>query len=469
MKYIQYAIFNTLFFFSAHAVNINPGGYGEAIILPYYTVNNGLNTLLTINNSTDQVKAVKIHFREGKEGKAVLSFNAYLAPQDIWVAGLVPIVSTVPGHTGEDAASILHFDESCTPFLSFEQQFLPFEIDAESEDTNLKRSREGYIEILEMGELDPFTGLGEAATFGYGSEVPRACADIDMALSSGVWNDTDGDLTEQLLPISGGLSATVGIIDVAEGTLYSYDGIAFENFYPSGSIFHTPPGDTRVPSLEQADTTSVIFNNGEPISTEWEQGFQAISALLMKSQVESFYTVDASLDAKTEMVFSFPTKRLHPIDEAPFAALGTTQDAGCASYQLSMYDRNSNNQCFYGNYCLFNQNKSPQPPPIQVQMCGSINVLQMFRQDAQPNELPSRILGSEYFDYRNIQSSVAEAGKIKVNFSQSLTAPNNDSYTGMPVIALTFEKYTNANAAPGLLAQYGGIYSPQYKTEVVND
>ena len=67
MKTIQFAIFSTLFYFSAHAVNISPGGYGEAVILPYYTVNNGLNTLLTINNSTDQVKAVKIHFREGKD------------------------------------------------------------------------------------------------------------------------------------------------------------------------------------------------------------------------------------------------------------------------------------------------------------------------------------------------------------------------------------------------------------------
>ena len=468
MKTIQFAIFSTLFYFSAHAVNISPGGYGEAVILPYYTVNNGLNTLLTINNSTDQVKAVKIHFREGKEGKAVLSFNAYLAPQDIWVAGLISKTSTLPGHAGEESAAIVRVDQSCVPFLPTLYEFLPYEIEAESEDTNLKRSREGYIEILEMGELDPSSGLGQAATFVYNSEVPRACADIEAAFAGGIWNETDGDLTEQMLPVTGGLSASVGIIDVAEGTLYSYDGVAFENFYPAGSIFHTSTGDTRVPSLEQADTTSVIFNNGETVTTEWEQGYQAISALLMKKQVESFYTVDSLLDAKTEMVLSYPTKRLHPIDEPPFAEMGTAQDAGCVNYNFNLYDRESKNQCLIADNCPYYNGESPQPPTIYTQMCGSINVLQMLSQDTAQNELPSRILGSAFFDYRNIKP-VSQYGKIIVDFSQNMTAPNNDSYSGVPVIALTFEKYTNGNAAPGLMAQYGGIYSAKYQTEVVND
>ena len=50
----------------SNAVNINPDGLGEVLIYPYYTVNGGLNTLFSVVNTTDTVKAVKVRFMDSK-------------------------------------------------------------------------------------------------------------------------------------------------------------------------------------------------------------------------------------------------------------------------------------------------------------------------------------------------------------------------------------------------------------------
>ena len=48
----------------ANAVNLNPRGLGQVLIYPYYTVNGGQNTLLSLVNTTAHAKALKLHFRE---------------------------------------------------------------------------------------------------------------------------------------------------------------------------------------------------------------------------------------------------------------------------------------------------------------------------------------------------------------------------------------------------------------------
>ena len=50
---------------TAQAVNMNPDGLGQVLIYPYYTVNGGNVTLLSVVNTTGQGKAVKVRFLEG--------------------------------------------------------------------------------------------------------------------------------------------------------------------------------------------------------------------------------------------------------------------------------------------------------------------------------------------------------------------------------------------------------------------
>ena len=68
---------------SAEAVVLDPHGTGQVLIYPYYTVNAGFGTLLSVVNTTLDGKALKVHVREGYDGRDVLVFNLYLSPFDV--------------------------------------------------------------------------------------------------------------------------------------------------------------------------------------------------------------------------------------------------------------------------------------------------------------------------------------------------------------------------------------------------
>jgi hypothetical protein len=72
---------------AAQAAYQNPSGLGQALIYPYYTVQssggNAYNTYVSVVNTTDRVKVVKVRFREGKNSREVLDFNLYLSPNDM--------------------------------------------------------------------------------------------------------------------------------------------------------------------------------------------------------------------------------------------------------------------------------------------------------------------------------------------------------------------------------------------------
>ncbi|WP_316365493.1 hypothetical protein [Candidatus Thiodiazotropha sp. CDECU1] len=53
---------------SVKAVHLNTDGSGQIALLPYYTVNNNFITNLTITNTTELYKAVKVRFHESRIG-----------------------------------------------------------------------------------------------------------------------------------------------------------------------------------------------------------------------------------------------------------------------------------------------------------------------------------------------------------------------------------------------------------------
>src|SRR5690606_15663619 len=79
---------------TAQAVYLNSDGLGEALIYPFYTVEDGQNTYVHIANTTDFYKAVKVRFLEGENSHEVLDFNLYLSPHDIWTGAIIPVGTT---------------------------------------------------------------------------------------------------------------------------------------------------------------------------------------------------------------------------------------------------------------------------------------------------------------------------------------------------------------------------------------
>jgi hypothetical protein len=59
---------------AAQAVNVNPDGLGQVLLYPYYTTRadkagNTYSTLISVVNSTQTTKAVKVRFIEGKNSR----------------------------------------------------------------------------------------------------------------------------------------------------------------------------------------------------------------------------------------------------------------------------------------------------------------------------------------------------------------------------------------------------------------
>ena len=69
---------------------VNPGKTGQVLLFPFYNADNGNSTGIHITNTTDSVKAVKVRFLEYKNSDAVLDFNLYMSPKDVFAFAVIP-------------------------------------------------------------------------------------------------------------------------------------------------------------------------------------------------------------------------------------------------------------------------------------------------------------------------------------------------------------------------------------------
>jgi hypothetical protein len=151
---------------AAQAVNLNPDGLGQVLIYPYYTTRadaggNAYTSLLSVVNTTSSAKAVKVRFLEGKNSREVLDFNLFLSKHDVWTAAILP--STTGG------ALVGTLDKSCTlpPIPAGGQNFVNFAYTGGNSDkggTSLDRTKEGYVEIIEMATFTTSSTTSQIVT-----------------------------------------------------------------------------------------------------------------------------------------------------------------------------------------------------------------------------------------------------------------------------------------------------------------
>ena len=143
---------------AAQAVSVNPDGLGQALIYPYYTVRDAaspwrrINSLLSVVNSTASAKAVKVRFLEGRNSREVLDFNLYLSAKDVWTAAIIPTAGRCR-HLHQ--RQVLH-DADGVVQRRVADPFVNFAYSGSNDDkagTSLDRTREGYVEIIEMGDV----------------------------------------------------------------------------------------------------------------------------------------------------------------------------------------------------------------------------------------------------------------------------------------------------------------------------
>lgn len=491
------------------AVQVNPNGLGQVLVFPYYTVNAGKQTQISLANRTIRGKALKLRFLEGMNARSVFDVNIYLAPHDMWTAALF-------SQRSDGAATLVTQDTSCTvpairtsttlPQLPDGRRAADFSRDSytgandDAGPDTLLRTREGYFEVIEMGEVVNATHTSLTDITWTGNTLPPNCAPIVAAWDGGgYWTQSP---TVEMLPPRGGIAGQAAIVDVANGTMLAYAPLAIENF--SSTVQHTAPA-AIAPNLATASSNAqgvVVANflQGGTFETVAARAVDAVSALMMETTVLNEYATSANVGGASEWVLSFPTKKFYADDAlvggtpiAPFTRLfsatavaanatmhmpqptllppplGTTLPNAGEGFDIALWDRNGHG---FNDDCLVEPDEifcfplpvSPPLPPLPTLNWAS-NVLSFN----QVNQQPSQVLGSLLrFDVNTTLLGVGVEGRAHVDLSGgyigftaathilSEPEPGNDilQIFGLPVVGFWALSVTNAAVTPGVLANY---------------
>ena len=364
---------------------INTEHTGEALLFPFYSSQGGNDTLISITNTTADTKAVKVRIIEGQTSQETLDFNLYMSPQDHFSFAI-----TADG----DGAKLVTNDTSCTvPAIDGEQAFTDLLWIAEDAEVGTAEGREqvGYIEVIEMGQIDSASAQALAILHAATGDTAGTPADCDAVVGywsvsvndagaavEGAWYDEANaelvDAGETTASVGttgfvgtttvangtgawngGGLYGVATVINVAEGTAFGYDAVAIEGLVEAGSTsaqLHYPPGDTRPDFGDDAmaDTAIVSIDGTQTTYTNdasLTDPHLSVSALFMTASVSNDYVIDSTINGLTDWVVTMPTKGLHlgvtysaPFSNTLTGAVGTANPlAGCQPVGMTGYDR----------------------------------------------------------------------------------------------------------------------------------
>lgn len=498
------------------AVNVNPDGVGQVLLYPYYTVNGNNSTVLSVVNTTSAGKAVKVRFLDARNSREVLDFNLYLSEFDVWTAAIFSLADNGP-------ANITTSDTSCTvpgieagifllPTLADGRRYYPFQTSFFTDFpgsvglSGQTRTRDGYVELIEMGSIPTSSTFGSALTHVGGR--PSSCATLESAwLSTGVWTASLG--ADDLEAPTGGLFGGAALVNVSDGTYINYNADAVDGF--SASVLHTAPGSDR-PNLTNANgatpgaVTSYVFDRGRLITSNWlvaaGGGVNAVSAVFDREAVFNEYAVDPDLAASSEWIVTFPTRRYYvgaTSAVAPFTRGYQTAATGlvgaCERVSGRIYDREED------TFRIFDFS----PSVGQTQICWEANPL-WFQRTPQSSTARSPIHGAPgsvttvtnpltgatsttgplwtgvptylrifgiiqqtfnngwfwlgFYDEDAVNSAGIPDALVRPPLIETAPVAGTlaDRYYGLPVTGYWALRIENNNARPGVQGFYGGAY-----------
>jgi len=448
---------------------INTENTGEALVFPLYSTQGGNDTYIHIVNTTAQYKAVKVRMLEGTESLETLDFNLYMSPQDHFSFAI-----TADG----DGALLRTGDASCTvPAIEGDVPFTDLlwadEVGAEEE-----REQMGYIEVIEMGQIDEDSDT--AADILHDDGVPGDCARLFTNWSvvegkEGAWY---GEASAELVDTGsddasvgttdfnatwngGGLYGVATVINVAEGTSFGYDAVAIEDLVEdgaTGSVLHYPPGDTR-PDFDDPAIAETANVNVDGVQTVYTRGItnpaDTVSAVFMTASISNDYVVDSGLNSLTDWVLTMPTKSNHFNGvkfERPFSNTLTDAITGkseplklCQPVSMMGYDREEGVQ--------------DAPPNGDWAMCAETNIVHFGAASATnstSNLADAQVFVEGWTGGWAVMDLTEEGLNNTVDQPRSLpgtVAGLTGELTGLPVTGFAVVEYENGSLG-GALANY---------------
>lgn len=359
MKYLSLAVasaIGSMAIPAQAALDIAEDGVGHILLVPYYTVQDGNDTLLNIVNTDKEIgKAVKVRFRSALDSDDVFDFHVYLSPADMWSARI-----SLNPDTG--VARLETPDNSCTRPANVEQDFVTGRLADQNGVTKAMQTREGYIEILTMGNIvddgvdaSSSATLQEASVY-YQTKHVSGVAPCNASILSKI--GTTSALLDDITAPTASLMANWTIINVPGASAWSggataivattatqrvyFDQNALQNnvladtpdvsivddalfnlndvaSYTADNVLLSDSGAAPIASLDLNGTAFGWANYDLPdLSTPLETAVATpsdqadlLSAALGASVVTNEYLVIGGASVDTDWVLSMPTKRYH--------------------------------------------------------------------------------------------------------------------------------------------------------------
>ncbi|MBN8726612.1 MAG: hypothetical protein J0H15_02775 [Xanthomonadales bacterium] len=465
----------------AQAVDLNPDGLGQVLIYPYYTVNKSQDTLISVVNTAEVGKAVKVRFLEGYNSREVLDFNLFLSPYDVWTAAVSQV-------SDEGGAQIFTADNSCVDFIP--KWPYPFSSAAytggvagpgvsypkDSGPQGIERTREGYIEMITMGDIIPGSDLDLATTHEQtgvpGAGMPPDGGPVAGRCGAPVGNDVA--TAADLLPPTSGLFGGGAVVNVGVGTFFSYNADAIEGF--TETVLYTNPS-ALTPTLQAANTPSiaatgvarsyVFTENGALLTADFARGEDAVSAVFMADAIYNEYFIDSDLGASSDWVVTFPTKRFY-VDKGLYPSAITSPFAnafagGISNVELSMVTWDQEELGSEGP----NAPRCPSPPTDECFLTApylpyEVNVITFLNAEGDGTDVLGSALSKTVpavglSGWGRIDLASGDAGSHVLG--GGVTAGGADvAIPGLPATGFHANNVINANANPGLLANYSGVW-----------
>lgn len=462
----------------ATAVSLNPKGLGQVLIYPYYTVNKNQDTLLSVVNTDDVGKVVHVSFNEGYNGRNVREFKLFLSPHDTWTA-------RVSALGDGDEARLVTTDKSCV-FGAIDADGNDMRVNGlplrawnyagggvfppDGGPTSLARAREGSIQIIAVGDIIPGSPTDTRTTHVQDGTPnggrPAGCDEFSYLA-----------IQPDIVTPGNGLYGSASIVNVGEGTFFGYGADALSGFTALPVFTNSAAGNfetlARANSADSAfpagAKATVSTKDGKSIELDYERGIDAVSAVFMAESISNEAIVASALGANTDWIVTFPTKPFYTdpyyIGDAmpavapftqPFAAPGQAPVA----IDYALYDQE---ELWVSDPCGQMCGLPPPVPPLAAPYVVNAIGIRPFDSNA---DAISGVLGSRLTE--NVKSTFPgwDSGWMKLVPQEQHVLPGGTSpagvavrLKGLPMTGFMVYNVINANAAPGKLANYGGLFS----------
>jgi len=352
----------------ASTLTLAEGGVGHMLLVPYYSAQNGNMTVLhLVNTDTINGKAVKVRFRGAANSDDVMDFQVYMSPGDVWTGAVTAGADGIAQiQSADNTCSVPALG------INAPKAFSTGRLNSKKTAADLANgTREGYVEIFNMADIpsDKIYGATSNANSALYTAIKHVsgvapCSVAGSASETTLFNTALTNYINEPAAANVGFNTPTGglmgdwyIINVPETTTFSgADTAVVAN--GRGNFVHFPQIDTSVVAADidmftadpllrtKAFKTNSVLNStdGTPalaagnydlpdMSTPYlsfgaydltTYGAPAAGAnvdylplaqarklteALSVSSVTNQYANDDSISAKTDWVFSMPTRR----------------------------------------------------------------------------------------------------------------------------------------------------------------